>query len=149
MAILTGRPRSATAQVVEDAGLLVLSARTFEQMVAGHAEIAVRLITKLARRLDAADTLVEILLQRDPKARVVLALTREAALRGTPRDDGSVLLPLGTDELAQQVGLPPAEVNGILQRLARHDLVAQDLPGLVVPDPWRLHEFASSLPSEP
>lgn len=145
MAILTGRPRSATAQAVEDADALVLSAKTFEQMVQSHSEIAVRLITKLARRLDAADTLVEILLHRDPRARVVLALRREAELRGRVQDDGSVLLPLGTDELAEQVGLAPDEVNEVLLRLARHELVAQDLPGLVVPDPLRLHEFSQSL----
>ncbi|HJK95882.1 MAG TPA: helix-turn-helix domain-containing protein [Polyangiaceae bacterium LLY-WYZ-14_1] len=130
---------------MEDADALVLSAKTFEQMVQSHSEIAVRLITKLARRLDAADTLVEILLHRDPRARVVLALRREAELRGRVQDDGSVLLPLGTDELAEQVGLAPDEVNEVLLRLARHDLVAQDLPGLVVPDPLRLHEFSQSL----
>ena len=47
-------------------------------MVARNAEIALRLIKKLAKRLDSADALVEILMHRDPKARVMLALARHA-----------------------------------------------------------------------
>ena len=61
MAILNAKPRTATAEVVEDARLLVIDGRTLEQMVISNAEIAVRLIKKLARRLDAADALIEVL----------------------------------------------------------------------------------------
>ena len=78
MAILNRKARTATAEVVEDARLLVLDAKTFEAMVLSNVEIAVRLIKKLARRLDNADTLIEILMHRDPKARVILGLSREA-----------------------------------------------------------------------
>src|SRR5580700_5997212 len=44
MAILNGKPRTATATVVEPARCLVIEARTLEQMVARNAEIALRLI---------------------------------------------------------------------------------------------------------
>src|SRR5215468_8137591 len=48
MAILNGKPRTATATVVEPTRCLVIEARTLEQMVARNAEIALRLIKKLA-----------------------------------------------------------------------------------------------------
>ena len=88
MAILNGKPRTATATVVEPTRCLVIEARTLEQMVARNAEIALRLIKKLAKRLDSADTLVEILMHQDPKARVMLALARHADAFGEHTDDG-------------------------------------------------------------
>ena len=50
MAILNGRPRSATAVVREPARLLVIEGRTFEAMLRGRVEIAVRMIKALAGR---------------------------------------------------------------------------------------------------
>ena len=48
MAILNGKPRTATATMVEAARCLVIDAKTLESMVARNAEIALRLIKKLA-----------------------------------------------------------------------------------------------------
>src|SRR5687767_8643211 len=94
MAILNAKPRNATAVAEENAKVLVLGARTFEQMVVSNGEIAVRLVKKLARRLDAANELIEVLMHRDPKARVILGLSREAQFIGQRRDDGSIYVPL-------------------------------------------------------
>jgi CRP/FNR family cyclic AMP-dependent transcriptional regulator len=82
MSILNAKPRNATAEVVEPSKLLVINARTFEQMVKGNAEIAIRLVKKLALRLDSANELIEVLLHRDPKARVILGLARQVELTG-------------------------------------------------------------------
>src|SRR5689334_20084013 len=42
MAILNNKPRSATATCAEDCSLLVIDSKTFEAMVRGNGEIAVR-----------------------------------------------------------------------------------------------------------
>src|SRR5512140_596305 len=55
MAILNGKPRTASAVVVEDAKCLVIDGKTLESMIAKNPEIAMRLVKKLAKRLDAAD----------------------------------------------------------------------------------------------
>src|SRR5438445_12845057 len=78
MAILNGKPRTASAIVLEDTKCLVIDQKTLETMVAKNPEIAMRLIKKLAKRLDAADALVQILLNPDPRARVLLRLKRHA-----------------------------------------------------------------------
>ena len=145
MAILNRKPRTATAEVVEAARLLVLDAKTFEAMVLSNVEIAVRLIKKLARRLDNADTLIEILMHRDPKARVILGLSREAEQGGIEQDDGSVLVPLTRDELAAQVGLTPEEVADVLSRLTRLRMVEETPEGFVIQDVLRLSEFLEFL----
>src|SRR5450432_315206 len=48
MAIVNNRPRSASATVREDSWLLVIDSRTFEAMIRGKAEIAVRMIKSMA-----------------------------------------------------------------------------------------------------
>src|ERR1700689_206470 len=85
MAILNGKPRTATAVVLEDAKCLVIDAATLEQMIANSAEIALRLVKRLARRLDAADEMIQILLNPDPKARVLHGLKRHAENFGDDR----------------------------------------------------------------
>jgi len=145
MAILNNKPRTATAEVVDKARMLLLDARTFEQMVVSNAEIAVRLVKKLSRRLDSALELVEILMHRDPKARVILGLSRAAEIEGRQREDGSVLVPSTLAELAEHVGLDAQEVTGVLQRLSRLRMVDQAPDGFVVTDVLRLHEFLEFL----
>jgi CRP-like cAMP-binding protein len=145
MAILNAKPRTAAAVVEERARVLVLGARTFEQMVVSNVEIAVRLIKKLARRLDAANELIEVLMHRDPKARVILGLSREAQFIGQSRPDGKILVPLSGSELAEQVGLSPQETADVLKRLHRLRIVEPDPAGLLVTDVARLEEFFSFL----
>src|SRR5512145_374583 len=71
MSILNGKPRSATATCAEASRLLVIDAKTFEAMIRSSAEIAVRLIQKLAERLRQADEQIENLLLSDASTRVV------------------------------------------------------------------------------
>ena len=141
MAILNNKPRTATAVVEERAKVLVLGARTFEQMVVSNAEIAVRLIKKLARRLDSANELIEVLMHRDPKARVILGLSREAQFNGQVQEDGSVRVPLGVQELAEQVGLDLAKTQDVVKRLTRLGIALPEGDAIVVTDVARLEEF--------
>jgi CRP-like cAMP-binding protein len=145
MAILNDKPRTATAVVQAEARLLVIDAKTFEQMVIGNAEIAVRLIKKMARRLDAANALIEVLMHRDPKARVIMGLSREAEVLGESRDDGSILVPMNRESLAEQVGLDQQAVDDVLRRLSRLGIVAEQPDGILVKDHERLHEFLEFL----
>ncbi len=110
-------------------------------MVLGNTEIAVRLITRLARRLDSANELVELLLHSDARVRVVLALTRLAEELGQHGDDG-VALPVTVGEIARAAALEEPEVAPILERLARVRMLSA-LPdgGFAMPTPAKLREF--------
>jgi CRP/FNR family cyclic AMP-dependent transcriptional regulator len=145
MAILNAKPRNATATVEGSARVLVIDARTFEQMVIGNAEIAVRLIKKLSRRLDSANELIEVLMHRDPKARVILGLTRQAEMVGRPRDDGSMLVPITPEDLAEEIGLTTEETQEVLSRLMRLRILVHEPGGLVVTEMQRLDEFLEFL----
>jgi CRP-like cAMP-binding protein len=141
MAILNGKPRTATARVVDDMRCLVLDARTLETMIKNNSEIALRLIKKLASRLDAADGLVQILLNPDPQARVLMALKRSAESFGERTQDG-IRVRVTADQLAREVGVETAQVIDVLWRLHRLHIVHDPGDGsLIVADLGKLHEF--------
>src|SRR4051794_40711336 len=144
MAILNGRPRTATATVVEPARCLVIEAKTLEQMVARNAEIALRLIKKLAKRLDSADTLVKILMHKDPKARVMLALARHADAFGEHTPDGIRVRTTAVD-LAREVGVPEEIADEVMARLRRLRLVTEEEGSVIVADVARLQDFLEFL----
>ena len=85
MAILNSKARRATAVVSEDAKLLVIDVKTFEAMVRGNSEIALRMIKKLSARLQEADDQIENLLLKDHNRKIVHALVRLAGNRRTRR----------------------------------------------------------------
>lgn len=146
MAILNAKPRTATAEALSEVRVLVIDAKTLTHMVTGNAEIAVRMITKLARRLDAANALIEVLMHRDPKARVILGLCRQAELHGQAREDGSVLIPISKDDFASDVGLTAEETDDVLMRIRRLKIVSDaEGGGFIVRDLKRLEEFLEFL----
>lgn len=51
MSLLEGIPRTATAEVLEDAELIIINGSTFDQMIKSNIEIAVRMLRKLSMRL--------------------------------------------------------------------------------------------------
>ena len=140
MAILNNKPRTATATVVNDATCLVIDAKTLESMIAKNSEIAMRLVKKLAARLDAADALVQILMHPDPKARVLLGLKRHAEAFGEQTDEG-IALDIDPTALAREVGADPGQVLEVLARLQRLHIATEDGATIIINDMGRLLEF--------
>ena len=150
MAILNGRPRTATALVLERARCLVIDAATLEQMLTTNAEIALRLVKKLARRLDSADEMIQILLDPDPRARVLRALKRHAedsaSHTGAGAGGGAAVIRASLDDLAGEVGVDKAQVRDVLSRLRRLRVAGEDEAGnVVLTDLPRLLEFMEFL----
>jgi len=144
MAIVTSQPRSATATVVEDAKLLVLDSGTFESMVRNNAEIALRIIRKMATRLQAANNLIDILLRTEPNHRVVFALRLQAERSGR-REGPGIKVDWTTQTLAERVGLPVAEVEQVLERLATARLVTAVSDGFIIPEVGQLQDYLDFL----
>jgi CRP-like cAMP-binding protein len=155
MALINQRPRSATAVVRRPSRLLVIEPRTFEAMIRGKTEIAVRMIKTLAGRLERANQQIEILLLPNSNHRVVQCLRRlaeeqlEAA--GQAGAEAAIFIPVQLEDIAQRVALAPHEVAEIMERLASASLVmnAEDagIPGTgyVIPEVGRLLDFLEFL----
>jgi CRP-like cAMP-binding protein len=156
MAILNGRPRSATAVVRSAARLIVIEGKTFEAMLRARPEIAMRIIKSLATRLENANQHVELLLLPTPNHRVVQCLRHMAeeqmTLAGATFTAGTaILVPNRVEDIAGRVGLPVHEVNEVVDRLrsARLVMLAEDAgidgDGFIVPEVGRLLEFLEFL----
>ena len=157
MAILNGRPRSATAVVRTAGRLLVIEGRTFEAMLRARPEIALRIIKSLATRLENANQHVELLLLPTPNHRVVQCMRHMAEeqlqLAGTHHlgPGTAIFVPKQVEDIAGRVGLPVHEVIEVVDRLrsARLVMLAEDAGiegnGFIVPEVGRLLEFLEFL----
>lgn len=144
MSILNDKPRSATATVTADAQLLALDPKTFEAMIKANTEIAVRMIKKLAKRLDEANERIENLLLRDANSRVVHAVLLMARSHGQQGEAGLVLH-LSPDDIHKKTGVDPERVEDVLVRMERSQLLARAGETLVVPSVEKLDEFLEFL----
>jgi CRP-like cAMP-binding protein len=146
MAVLSGRPRTATATAVTALTVLELDEKRFEAMIHSQAEIAARILRKLARRLDDADALIAILSRRDPKTRVILGLAREAEERGLPGEgNDSRVVQVDFNAFSELLGVKRTELDEVLARMARVGVVRAIPGGLEVASIPRLTEFLSFL----
>jgi CRP-like cAMP-binding protein len=68
MSILEGLPRTSSAEAVEDTELIEINSTTFDRMIKGNIEIAIRLMRKLSIRLRAAEEKLQVLEEADPSA---------------------------------------------------------------------------------
>jgi CRP/FNR family transcriptional regulator, cyclic AMP receptor protein len=146
MAIVNDRPRSATATVVEEALLLVIDSHTFEAMIRGSAEIAMRMIKKIADRLEQANRQIEMLLYREPNHRMVHFLREEAQQAGRPHAAG-IAVRLNERQIADKVGLHLDEVRQVLGRLELAKLITRSPDGsaVVIAEVGKLQEFLDFL----
>ena len=144
MALLNNKPRSAGAVMHEDGKLLVIDPRTFEAMIRGNVEIAVRLIKKLSDRLQDADEQIENLLLRDPNSRVVHQLMGIAAKSGKDTPQGK-LVAVNLAELHGRMGLTPEEVQEAVAKTAKARIIAVVPEGVVVPDLNKMRKYLEFL----
>ena len=134
-ALIVGRRRAATATATEPSQILVIHGRTFEKMAQSNSEIAVRLLRKLARRLDRSHREIRTMLYRDPAARVASYLL----------DFGDDILPEPA-ALAARIGLRPGEVGALIERFTGAGLLMRDNDDRPrVHDPEELRRFLQYL----
>jgi len=144
MAILNNKPRSATATVEEPAKLIIIEPKTFEAMVRGNAEIAVRMIKMLSKRLQETDEQIENLLLKDHNSRVVHFLSSTAARQGRQTPEG-IAIDITVKELGSKIGLDLERVDEVLNKLIRARLLKITETGLVIHDVAKLRDFLDFL----
>lgn len=144
MAIISNKPRSATATVAEAARCLVIDPKTFEAMIRGNAEIAIRMIKKLADRLQESDAQIENLLLRDANSRVVHYLAYSAETRGKQTGSG-VKVDVALAALPKLLGIDTQQLDSVMEKLSKVKLATVEADGVIVPDAKKLREFLEFL----
>lgn len=144
MAIISNKPRNATATVDEDAKVLVIDPKTFEGMIRGNSEIAIRMIKKLADRLSEADSQIENLLLTDPASRVVHHMMQVCQTRGRPMEEG-IEIDFPLRELPRLIGVGEPALRHVVNRLERSGMIERSGDRLTVYDTARLHDYLQYL----
>jgi|FLYL01.1.fsa_nt_gi CRP-like cAMP-binding protein len=123
LALLDGRPRSASAETLEDTVLYTISRPDFTQYVTATPRFAVALIELLSNRLRHATEYAESLAFLDVHARLARRLLEIAGRRGVKKD-GVTEVDIGTQaELAKSVGATRERVNRALAAFRSQGLI--------------------------
>jgi CRP/FNR family transcriptional regulator, cyclic AMP receptor protein len=113
MAILNDKPRSASAETIEECEMLMIDRKTFDALIRGNAEIAVRFIKRLADRLRETNDQMESLMIKDNTSRLVSILAKHVR---DNKKGGEFIMTV--DDLAGVAGIEAAQARTILEKLA-------------------------------
>jgi CRP/FNR family transcriptional regulator, cyclic AMP receptor protein len=135
-ALLEGTLRTASAVALNDVKVLALDPDTFAALMSGNAEVSMRLVQQLIRRLRDAEDQIENMLLRDNQSKIVNALLKLAGEAG--RSSGAVQVQISPLELSSRSGLDVDTVKrGVQQlrenqyiRIAEERVVIDDLDAL-------------------
>lgn len=144
MAILNNKPRSASATVVEESKMLVIDPKTFEAMIKGNTEIAVRMIKKLAQRLEETDQQIESLMLKDSNSRVVHTLTRLADSQGK-ESAGGIKIDVSVQGLAGKCGLDVPQVQEIMGKISSANLAKIEADSITIANVDKLRKYLEYL----
>jgi CRP-like cAMP-binding protein len=140
MAIISNKPRNASAAVEEDVRVLMIDPKTFEAMIRGNSEIAVRMIKKLAERLSDADAQIENLLLSDPSSRIVHHMLQQCQTRGRAGEEG-IEIDFPVRDLPRELAVGEPAIRYMLSRLERSGLIETSGDRVTVRDTARLFDF--------
>jgi len=145
MALLEGLPRSASAEVVEATTVIEVDSQTFEEMIHGNVEIAVRIMRTLASRVRELDRRLQNLLVDGGVGRAIEVL-RWLLPQGTP--EGDFVRVQGATahvNIAAQAGISPDEAVVVLKNLRDAGCLKEDGSDVLVAKQDVLDAFSSYL----
>lgn len=142
-ALVPGSPRNSTGVALSDGVALALDQATFQQVLASHPAVGARVLQQLIRRLRDAEDQIEILLLRDSRSKIVVALLKLAqqTAGARARPDGSLQLAVSPMELSARVALDVDTVKRTVQELRDAGYVKVVDEKVEVPDLDALREL--------
>jgi CRP/FNR family cyclic AMP-dependent transcriptional regulator len=119
MAILNDKPRSASAETLENCEMLVIDRKTFDALIRGNSEIAVRFIKRLADRLRETNEQMEALMIKDNTSRLMSILAKQVK-----DHEMTGAFSMTIEDLAGLAGIESSHVWMIMEKLASAGIVS-------------------------
>jgi CRP/FNR family transcriptional regulator, cyclic AMP receptor protein len=138
MAIVTRVKRTATATAVGTVRMLSFDRNGFLSMIANDARIALNIIDKLCRRLQAANAQIQVLANRNEKGRILLDLYYAFA------EQAKLDLHKTTREISINLDVDQERILALLKKLGQAGIVSIGENVLVLRDRERLASLAQS-----
>ena len=142
LAMLSGEPRSATVEMLEDTEAVAILGPDMRRLLREHPDISIKLIASLGRRLrEANDRLSRQSFQTVPSrvATVLSQLVQDARDEGA--QDGDVLITATQADLAQLAGSSRESASRFLAVRERAGIITQGRGRLTVHDPAALERY--------
>jgi len=130
MSLLNKKPRSANAEVLEDARILVINNNTFESMVRANPEIAIRIMRMLAKRLEDTNVQIANLMIKNSYQRTLVTLLKLS--EDGIKTDAGILLNTDIEKLSVATGLETVTVKGIVETLDQRRLIELTSKGILI-----------------
>ncbi len=113
-ALVHGSLHPCSAVSLGDCEVLAFKAKNFEDLMRDQADVSIKLIGQLVRRLQSAEERIENMMLRDSQSKIINTLIKLAQNAGS--DGGRILLAISPIELSSRIGLDVDSVKrGILQ----------------------------------
>lgn len=141
LAMLDGGTRSASVETITDSELLGLPASDVRRVIAGHGDIAAKLIAALTRRLRETNERVSRQSFQTVPSRVAGVLSQLIAEETIPEDRQGVTVRMTQADLAQLAGTSRESVSRFLATLERAGVVAVGRGRVTVLEPRRLRAY--------
>ena len=142
MALVSRTRRSATVTAIDAVELLVLDREGLYNTITRNARIALSIIDKLCRRLQAAHLKIQHLVSRDARGLIALHLLQSLQ----QADTGASSLPLlaALEEISLSFEMPRDEVRKVLDALAAEEILSMSGELLTVADREKLTRLADN-----
>lgn len=143
MALLSGEPRSASAEAMQRTQVLVLHRHAFRSHLLSNPAAAIRIIETLSQRLRRTTESAEELVSLNVPQRIARKLLELAERYGVPQEDGVMIdLDLSQEAIASMVGTTRESANRALSRLRDQEIVEIDRVRIRVVSPEKLESLA-------
>ncbi|TBL81647.1 Crp/Fnr family transcriptional regulator [Paenibacillus thalictri] len=125
LSLIDGKPRSASAQTLEDSTLLTLTAKNFLDLLKNHFDISLCIMQELCQRLRDTNQHVYDLTFLDARTRVIKNLIKLANKNGTRQGNViSIRMTLNYDELSQMAGVQKPILMQVMRDLNEKQILA-------------------------
>lgn len=125
LSLIDGKPRSASAQTLEDSTMIVLGAGNFLELLKWNFEITLCIMQELAQRLRDTNQHVHDLTFLDARSRVVKNLILLANKNGTRKGTTiHVKLALNFEEISRMVGVQKTVLMQVMRDLEERGVIS-------------------------
>ncbi len=142
MALLSGEPRSASAEAMQSTEVLVLQRQAFRDYLLSNPAAAIHTIEVLSKRLRSTTEDAEGLMSLSVTQRIARKLLQLMERYGVPDEHGILIdLNLSQEAMATLVGTTRESANRALSALRDQGIVQVSRDGICVIDPEKLQEL--------
>lgn len=124
MALIENKPRSASALALTDCELISITGDMLDTMMKRNPEIGIKMVKKLSERLRETNTQIETLIIKDKEMKIVYTLLKECDEKGEPIV-GGIKIPVTIEKLASLTEIPHEEIEEIITRLSKKEIVTK------------------------